>query len=588
MKTRFKILWFVLLLLTGSLQAKPKYAVGLFHFNLQYVAGDYRIENRIIRESLYPVLQFFKRHPAYKADIEIQGYAIEVLAEEHPEVLKLLKKLVKNGQIELVIAHYSDQFFIAYPALDLQRSIEISDEILAQHGLRRSRVFFGQEIQWSPALATALQGKYDVVVTSADPHGYYRGKTEPLVNVHYGKDSILAWIGGGSKNLTNLAWTWSFLDDGEVFNTTDYNSNFYRVPEQERKNVAQFEKLKNEGYRFVTISELVNMVKKDAAYKIPDYPFVPEGTWNMPVGGPFLWMGKQRSGVETDGITRSLSYELRGKILLAEKLIAEAKKRGYNVSDLKQMLLKAWRHLLLSEVSDSSGWTPLLVEVQYTANEVADAMMIVRKILDQLRGMLKMTRKPVLVDTRSGRITAMTEMKEPGSHAAHLPVSFSVRAGEYKVEVRQFRENLYRLDIHCARPEDGIVEIAFQTAEQGLIYSPGCGENGMVEIPTDLKHDPILALANGFLYLGNGFNLIKDCTVEHLAATWRVKQKKVVFREELHADNPGTRMRFYILKGSAEEGLVAANRLNVWPSFLVHIADGEFKSTRVLPEMWKN
>ena len=108
MKTSFKIC-ILLLVLTGSLQAKPKYAVGLFHFNLQYVAGDYRIENRIIRESLYPVLQFFERHPAYKADIEIQGYAIEVLAEEHPEVLALLKKLVEQDQIELVIAHYSDQ-----------------------------------------------------------------------------------------------------------------------------------------------------------------------------------------------------------------------------------------------------------------------------------------------------------------------------------------------------------------------------------------------------------------------------------------------------------------------------------------------
>ncbi len=577
-----------MLVLTGSLQAKPKYAVGLFHFNLQYVAGDYRIENRIIRESLYPVLQFFERHPAYKADIEIQGYAIEVLAEEHPEVLALLKKLVEQDQIELVIAHYSDQFFIAYPALDLQRSIEISDGILARYGLRRSRVFFGQEIQWSPALATALQGKYDVVVTSADPHGYYRGNSEPLVNVHYGKDSILAWIGGGRKELTNLAWTWSFLDDGEVFNTTDYNSNFYRVPEQEEKNVARFKKLKNEGFQFVTIGGLVEILKKDAAYQIPNYPFVPEGTWNMPVGGPFLWMGKQRSGVETDGITRSLSYELRGKILLAEKLVAAAEKRGQDVSDLKRMLLKAWRHLLLSEVSDSSGWTPLPVEVQYTANEVADAMMILRKIFDRLMKMLKMTERPVLVDTRSGKMTLIGESQKTDFHAAHLPVFFSVRAGKYTVEVRRFRDDLYRLDIHCARPADGIVEIAFQTAANHLFYSPGCGENGMVDIPIDLMHDPILALANGFINLGNGFNLIKDCTVEHLAATWRVQERKLIFREELNEKNPGMRMRFYILAGSAQKGLTLANRLNVWPVYTVRIVNGKLKATRFLPEMRRN
>jgi hypothetical protein len=44
----------------------------MFHFNLQYVAGDYKIESKIIRNSVYPVLQFFEKNPQYKADIEIQ------------------------------------------------------------------------------------------------------------------------------------------------------------------------------------------------------------------------------------------------------------------------------------------------------------------------------------------------------------------------------------------------------------------------------------------------------------------------------------------------------------------------------------
>ena len=132
-------------------QKTKKYAISMFHYNLQYVAGDYKIENRILKESFYPALKFFEKHPYIKADFEIQGYGIEVLAEEYPEMFKLFKKLINRGQIELVIAHYSDQFFIGYPALDLQKSIEISDQILKKYGLKRSRVFFGQEIQWTPA-----------------------------------------------------------------------------------------------------------------------------------------------------------------------------------------------------------------------------------------------------------------------------------------------------------------------------------------------------------------------------------------------------------------------------------------------------
>ena len=165
------ILFLLHVLITGA-KAEEKYAIGMFHFNFQYVAGDYKIERRIIEQSLYPVLQFFEKNPDFKPDIEMQGYAIEVLAEEHPQVLKLLKKLVDRGQIELVIAHYSDQFFIAYPASDLQKSIEINDQILAKNGLKRSRVFFGQEIQWTPAYPSVLKGKYDIVVTSSDPHAW--------------------------------------------------------------------------------------------------------------------------------------------------------------------------------------------------------------------------------------------------------------------------------------------------------------------------------------------------------------------------------------------------------------------------------
>jgi hypothetical protein len=277
-----------LLLFISVTKAEEKYAIGMFHYNFQYVAGDYKIERRIIEQSLYPALQFFEKNPDFKSDFEMQGYAIEVLAEEHPQVLKLLKKLVDRGQIELVIAHYSDQFFIAYPASDLQKSIEINDQILAKHGLKRSRVFFGQEIQWTPAYPGVLKGKYDIVVTSSDPHGWYRDKTLPLVDVQYGNDHIMGLI-DSEKELPGLKWTYAFLDDGEVFNTLDYNSDFYPVPAQEKENIDRFKQLKAEGYKFLTMTELVEKIKNLPGYQIPTYPFVPEGTWNMSVCGPYMW-----------------------------------------------------------------------------------------------------------------------------------------------------------------------------------------------------------------------------------------------------------------------------------------------------------
>lgn len=565
------------------LKSQEKYAIGMFHFNLQYVAGDYRIENRIIKESLYPVLQFFEKNPQYKSDIEIQGYGIEVLAEEHPEVLQLFKKLIARNQIELVIAHFSDQLFIAYPALDLKKSIEIDDQILEKYGMKRSKVFFGQEIQWTPAYASVLKNKFNLVVTSSDPHGYYRNATLPLVNVTYGNDHILAIIGAGEKKLNGLNWDWSFLDDGEVFNTLDYNSNFYRVPEQEKRSIDHFKKLENEGYTFVTMSELADKIKSVKGYKIPEYPFVPEGTWNMSVCGPFMWMGRQRSGIETDGITRAASYKLRGVLLMAQRLVEYAEIKGIDVSELKKLITGAWRHLLLSEVSDSSGWTPWLVEVQYTDNEVANAYTLINQVFNKLKTLLPADGKALLIDTKSGKTQISTKPKTPTSTASFFPVPFAVKAKKAETSVIQLSENLYRLDIKCQRPADGAIEIVFDTPSSGLYYSAGAGEDIAVEIPIDLNHNPALSLSNGFIYLNNGYSLVKDCSVEHIAATWKMKEQKLVFREELCETNLEMNMRFYLVKGEINDGLEIANKLNTWPSFSVYLKNDKLDFKKIIP-----
>ncbi len=69
------------------------------------------------------------------------------------------------------------------------------------------------------------------------------------MNVVYGQDTIRGLIGGGAKDLPGLAWRIAFLDDGEEFNTKDYNSDFYRVPAQEKENMDNYKKLLAEGYR---------------------------------------------------------------------------------------------------------------------------------------------------------------------------------------------------------------------------------------------------------------------------------------------------------------------------------------------------
>ncbi len=576
----------IVLLTSASLTGaeKPKYALSLFHFNLQYVAGDFRIENRIIQQSFLPLLKLLEQRPTWRINLEIQGWAFEVLEENHPEALRLFRKLMDRKQIELTVAHYSDQFFLAYPALDMRRSIEISDQILDRLGITRSRVFVAQEIQWTPAAPVLLQGAYDVAVTSGDPHGYYRPPSPPLVRARYAGKELLVLLGGGQKELKNLRWTWAFFDDGEVFNTTDYRSDFFRVPEQEKKNIARYEKLESEGYRFITISEFVELLKNDPDYHIPDYPYVPEGTWNMKQGGPYMWMGRQRSGVETDGLTRAICYRTRGRVLLAERLVEYIEKLGQRIQQLREWLLKAWKHLLLSEVSDSSGWTPLLIEVRYTEDEAHKANLIVDTMLQNLAEPLRLNETGYLVETRSGSVQPVTQIAQRSMLPDMPPVPVFVRAESARITCKRIGDHVWMLNIAAKRPPDGTVEIAFPTARSGLIYSPPGGEDAQLEIATDTKRDPILALASGWIYLGNGMNLIKDTYVEHLAATWKREQQRLVFREEMNENEQTLNMRFYILKGRPEQGRQLANTLNVWPLYYLHTLGGKIKTRRLRPE----
>jgi hypothetical protein len=396
--------------------------------------------------------------------------------------------------------------------------------------------------------------------------------------------NILGLIGAGEKKLNGLMWDFSFLDDGEVFNTLDYRSDFNLVPEQEKQSVDNFKRLEKEGYKFVTMSELADKIKASKDYTIPDYEFVPEGTWNMSVCGPYMWLGRQRSGIEKDGLTRALSYRMRGVIMMAEKLVDYAASKGMDVTRLKKLILEAWKHLLLSEVSDSSGWTPKLVEVQYTDNEVANAEIAIKKVLNSLKDLLPQDGITYRVNTKSGNLEPAKASVISPSVVRILPVPFAVRAEKSESSIRKINENLYSLDIKGKRPADGAVEIIFDTPASGLFYSAGSGEHIAVELPADLKNNPALSLSNGFVYLNNGYNLIKDCSVEHIAVTWKMKEQKLVFREELNPDNPEMNMRFYLLKGTSDEGLELANKLNTWPSYNITFSKTGITYTRVMPE----
>ncbi len=114
---------------------------------------------------------------------------------------------------------------------------------------------------------------------------------------------------------------------------------------------------------------------------------------------------------------------------MVQCLIEYSDSKGIDVLEQKKLLEEAWKHLLNSEVSDASGWDPWLIEVQYTANEVADADMILKKIMDKLKNLVPLEEnKTYRLDTKTGNITPEVSEKADEGVAAYLPIPFDILA----------------------------------------------------------------------------------------------------------------------------------------------------------------
>ena len=154
----------VALLSSRTASAQDKFAVQLFHYNLQYVCGgtigftgetpvpeidldNDETEDQIITESFVPIVDLFERHPSWGVDLEMQAYMLDVLAARHPAVLDKVRAMAKSGQIDVLSFHYSDQLFIGFPEEDWTRSQDLTAATFAKHDVPLSRSVFCQEGQ---------------------------------------------------------------------------------------------------------------------------------------------------------------------------------------------------------------------------------------------------------------------------------------------------------------------------------------------------------------------------------------------------------------------------------------------------------
>jgi hypothetical protein len=390
----------------GSPIAPPlakKIAVAVYHFNVQYVAGGLRgfpdgtivekfdldeaeVEDRIIREGLLPVLDLFLANPSFKADVELQAYTVEIVAERHPDVLLKMQELAQRGQIDFDSFHYSDQLYVAYPRRDLEVSLDLTRDVFERACLPLGRSIFTQEGQFAVGQLPVANGRgYRVSVLPKNLFKYQFGEAPAKESVLYAHPSApdhAVILGGEGFVKDDFELRWTFMDDGEIaFSKSNLNPYFgldYVVdPELIAEHAEQLRQLEAEGFVHATIAEAVLAMRANGIAPAP-LPNVLDGTWQpKDTNNVFRWMGG--SGLfrttEKDSDVLASIWRARTSIERAERLFAEPSDR------IARALTAAWREALLAQVSDSTGWNPFVNEVRYSEARAAKAEEIVSDAL---------------------------------------------------------------------------------------------------------------------------------------------------------------------------------------------------------------
>jgi len=568
-----------------------KYALAVYHFNLQYVAGglqefwedlgspptwegldrtDEGVQDAIIVESFLPLLQLYAAHPDWGADFELQGLMVDVIAQRHPETLALMQELSAAGLVSFDSFHYSDELWTAQPAEAIRRSYAHTVEAFAAADVVHGSSYFTQEGQFGVGLG-------DVV-----PEGSVGMIARNLFGLHYPTEDRRALFDLGDGRFATVAghsWSvevgdvtvqtaWTFMDDGELLATGGLNPyflpSFHADPAEVAAYEAQVQALVDDGYTPASVA-LVAADLLAAGYAPEPLPPLLDGAWQPDdthnVG---LWMGDGGAfeGIEADGAVRA-GYALAYREVRMASLLAG------DVSDTEE----AWRELALGGVSDSTGWNPGRGEVEYAFTHQASARALVAPLLEAASlGALPLACPDLAsfsgidgtVSCLDGRDSRRVEV-DPDA------VGGTAGATDATVTELWFDDPEYPGAVGWSVTFAGLrsageplrwVEIPW--TEDQIRFLPAGRTEGLAAVPLALLADaeePVgLGLAGGLLHLGDDRWLVLDPASTMLAARVHPESPVVRFHDETPGRDDVEEWVFWFVEGETE-ALALADRL---------------------------
>ncbi len=599
--------------------SQKKFALSMFHFNIQYVAGgleaetpdgdielmcgklcegwtDAKLHDWYITAVFEPVIDLFLKHPEWRATFEFQGLLLEVMEERHPGALKKLQEAAQKGIIEVVSIHYSDQFFLAFPRFDLQRSADLNRSIFEKSCVPLSGVVFNQEGQAGEGKHRFMkENGYAISVFPSNLWFYYH--QEPERALFYKDRGVDVVVGPGKgyrsdlplvfekDEATGIEVTWTFFDDGDLlaYPPSPYLAPLY-TPAEGKANLAEYEAklldLESKGFKVTGIADYVAHLKAQGVAQ-PDLLPVLDGTWQpIDTDSVHRWLGGRSvsasAPLERDNFIRTNNYvtrtELQATLHLLEKVPQEQAGRASMVEKLEQ----AYRHLFLAQVSDVTGITPWIGEFYHGIIENRAARELGAEVWEEALEALGSPHASVSLETGEVQLMdALPVYDELPTAEAPFELEIEAETRETTVAWLGWEEHYQlRFTYGPAADPSGLdesktrVKVGFPRTRTAFMYTPALAEDEVVEYDfnqfTFQYPEVYLPLSNGLIGLGDDWWVIKHCSAVHVAARVPTDPAEgyIQFIDETADPVEPQTWVFTVMKGSKEEALAEARRVN--------------------------
>ena len=564
--------------------------------------SDDKLNDWYIESVFVPVIDMYLKHPTWRTTFEFQGLLVDVMKERHPEALAKLQKAAQQGIIEVVSLHYSDQFFLAFPRVDLQKSMDLNRKIFGEACVPLSGVVFNQEGQSGEGKHRFMkENGYAISIFPVNLWLYYHNLTDR--KPYYTDRGMDVVVGPGKGYRSDLPLvfekdadsgievTWTFFDDGDLlaYPPSPYLAPLY-TPAEGQANLAEYENklkgLEEQGFKITSLTDYVAHLKAQGVPQ-PQLPPVLDGTWQpIDTNSVHRWLGGRSVGasnhLERDNAIRSQNYSISTDMEAARLLLAQVPAENAGKAALQEKLDTGTRHLFLAEVSDATGITPWIGEFYYGIIHNREAKKLADEVWTGALGLLNWPHASV--DFETGEVVKVDELPQydaPQETDAALEL-------EVLAPTRETTLHWYGgpdvFEVHFgygpgADPtgEDAAntkVSLGFPRTETAFMYSPALAEDEVVEYPFDdfsfQFPEVYLPLPNGLIGLGNDWWVIKHCTTVNLAARVPTDptEEYIQFVDETADPVEPQQWTFTVVHGTKEEALAQARRINTQPTVM--------------------